>query len=183
MPDEVRAKLKGLQLDNSAVDTLLDEMVAGKFIQAVLNNADSKTSKLIANWLTSVVQALVAEGEITWDKAVLDVEQFLKLATHVLDNKVSSTNAKVAIGSIVVAGGDPVAFLEKNDLLQVSDEGAIKSIVQQVIDENPEAANDVQQGQDKAIGFLVGQVMKLSKGQADPQLSQKLIRELINGRG
>ena len=182
MPDEVRAKLKNLDLDDSAVDTLLDEMVAGKFIQEVLNNTDTKSAKIIANWLTSVVQAEVAAGNVTWQTAELDLSSFIKLASYVIDNKVSSTNAKAAIAVVIASGGDAVVFLEQKNMLQMSDEAAIRGIVQKVLDENPDAANDVRQGQDKAIGFLVGQVMKLSKGQADPKLSQKLIRELINSQ-
>jgi aspartyl-tRNA(Asn)/glutamyl-tRNA(Gln) amidotransferase subunit B len=180
LPGELRTKLSGLNIDESAIETLVEEIVAGKFALNILASSGNDIAKRIANWLTSDVQGLIAEGELTWDEVKLDDKAFVSLAEMTLQNKVSSTNAKVILLEIVKNGGSPDEIANSMNLLQVSDEADLKNIVRQVLADNPQAAEDLRNGQDKAIGFLVGQVMKLSKGQANPQVSQKLIRELTS---
>jgi aspartyl-tRNA(Asn)/glutamyl-tRNA(Gln) amidotransferase subunit B len=107
-----------------------------------------------------------------------------ELAIHDLlkANKLSSTNAKALFGDLVGLSELPdtiEAFAEKKGYIQQSDEGEIMQIVRQVITENPKAAEDVKSGEMKAIGFLVGQVMKSSKGKANPALAQQLIKKAL----
>src|SRR6202035_5117078 len=94
------------------------------------------------------------------------------LSLLVSGNKVSSTNAKVVLADLVTRGGDAPEIVRTKGLLQISDEGQITKIVEKVLAENPKAAEDVKNGELKAIGFLVGQVMKLSQGKANPSLAQ-----------
>ena len=97
----------------------------------------------------------------------------------VIDGKVSSTNAKVIFDEMYMTGEDPQKIAEQEKLLQVSDEGAIESIVAEVLAENEKAAEDVKNGEMKAIGFLVGQVMAKSSGQANPGLAQQIIKRQL----
>jgi len=97
----------------------------------------------------------------------------------VSDNQLSSTAAKDVLAEILVNGGEPKAVAEKLNLLQVSDEGEIAEIVEGVLKDNEQAANDVKNGEMKAIGFLVGQVMKASQGKANPGLAQELIKKQL----
>ena len=71
-------------------------------------------------------------------------------------------------------------IVEKRGLVQISDEGAIKEICQKVVDANPQSIADYKAGKDRAIGFLVGQIMKETKGKANPQIVNKLLLEIIN---
>ncbi len=179
LPGALREKLGGLGLDDSTVETLVEEIKAGKFTLRILETHGNNVAKRIANWLTSDVQALIAEGKLTWETAILDEGALASLADITLENKISSTNAKTILLEIVVDGGDPLKIAESKNLLQMSDESGLNEIVKQVLAENPKAVEDLKNGQEKAIGFLVGQVMRLSKGQANPAVSQKLIRENI----
>jgi len=179
MPDVLRGKLEGLNLDDSVIETLVEEMPAGRFMFKVLETAKPDEAKRIANWLASDVQALIGEEKVSWDDAVLEVEAFLQLSKLVETSQISSTSAKAILFVIVEHGGGPVVIAKERDLLQVSDEGEIEKIVQQVIKANPQAAADVRRGEMKAIGFLVGQVMKESKGKANPGMAQQLIRKQI----
>ena len=100
------------------------------------------------------------------------------------DNKVSSTGAKELFLDLFdeqYTGKMPEAIAEAKNLLQVSDEGAIGAIVDEVMNDPASAASiaDIKAGKDKAIGYLVGQVMKRSRGKANPALAQKLIRERL----
>jgi aspartyl-tRNA(Asn)/glutamyl-tRNA(Gln) amidotransferase subunit B len=97
----------------------------------------------------------------------------------VQEQKLSSTNAKALIAQVLESGQYPAQvaiFAEQQGYIQVSDMAAITAIVVQVIDNNPKAVEDVRNGEAKAIGFLVGQVMKQSQGKANPKMAQDLIR-------
>lgn len=177
MPNTLRSKLKALNLDESASETLVEEINAGKFMLQVLDSADNDVAKRIANWLTTEVQGLVAAGKANWENVKLELEPFLALARATLESKISSTGAKQVLEIMITQGGDPMEIAQQKNLLQVSDETALREIVKQVLKDNPEAAEDLKSGKEKAMGFLVGQVMRFSKGQANPQISQKLLRE------
>lgn len=180
LPGELRGKLKDLKLDSSSVETLIEEMPAAKLIMDLLDaDIASPLVKRVANWLTSEVQGLVAGGETDWEGLKLDAEALVNLATMTEQNKVSSTGAKTILFELVQNGGNPAKIAEDQNLLQVSDEGAIAKIVADVLAANPQAAADVQAGEMKAIGFLVGQVMKASQGKANPGLAQELIKKQL----
>jgi aspartyl-tRNA(Asn)/glutamyl-tRNA(Gln) amidotransferase subunit B len=105
--------------------------------------------------------------------------QLIQLSQMVEDNKLSSTAAKEVLAEVLKSGADPEEMAQAKNLLQVSDEGAIAEIVKAVLAANPQAASDVQNGEMKAIGFLIGQVMKASKGKANPGLAQSLIKKQL----
>lgn len=179
MPAVLRSKMQHLGLDDSVIETLVDEMPAGTFMHLVLDGCSQEDSKRIANWLASDVQALVSEEKVSWEDAILEVASFQQLSQLVDSSQISSTNAKIVIGVLVEHGGDPLVVAKERDLLQVSDEGEIEKIVAQIISDNPQAATDIKNGEMKAISFLVGQIMKESKGKANPELAQKLIKKQL----
>lgn len=178
LPNQLRGKLQDLQLDTSAIETLVEHLPAGRFILAALDSGcNSDTVKRMANWLTSEVQAIVGNSGLNWEEVKLDVDSWRKLSELTAEGKLSSTNAKIVLGELVQNGGDPAEIAAEKKLLQLSSAEEIEKIVQQVMTDNPAAAEDVRNGQMKAIGFLVGQVMKASKGQANPSLAQELIKK------
>ncbi len=181
LPLELRSKLSELNLDLSAVETLIEAMPAGKFLLSLIESGANNTEiKKIANWLASEVQAMVAAEKLTWDQAKLDAKSLQKLASLANDGEINSTAAKVILEQLVTAGGDPEQIAKSKNLIQVSDEGEIAKIVAQVIADNPKAVEDIRNGEQKVIGFLVGQVMKASRGQANPGLAQQIIKKQID---
>ena len=179
MPIQIRAKLSGLGIDDSAVETIVDDMTLCKFMLDVVDETGQKHARRIANWLTSDVQGMVASGRLTWDSAKLDVKTLSELSQMAEDSKVNSTAAKQIVADLVLKGGEPLSIAQNKNLLQVSDEAEIEGIVAKVLQDNPKAAEDVKNGEMKAIGFLVGQVMKASAGKANPGLAQKLIKKQL----
>lgn len=107
------------------------------------------------------------------------VSNLITLSQMVSDNQLSSTAAKEVYADMQKTGGDPAQIAKNKNLLQVSDEGAINQIVAEVLAANEKAAADVKNGEMKAIGFLVGQVMKASQGKANPSLATKLIKQQL----
>jgi len=179
LPDKLRETLSKLDLDNSTIETLVENIPAGTFITAIIAKADNIQSRRVANWLVSEVQGLVLKERITWDNAKLDIDAFLQLSKLVENNQVSSTSAKIVLETIVLHGGDPLVIAKEKNIMQVSDESELISIVKEVINDNPKAVQDVKEGEAKAVGFLVGQIMKNSHGKANPKVAQELLKKQI----
>lgn len=93
---------------------------------------------------------------------------------------ISSKIAKTVFKELMETGKDPQTIVEEQGLVQISDEGAIQAIVEQVVSANPQSVADFKAGKEKAVGFLVGQIMKETKGKANPGLVNKLIIESFN---
>lgn len=183
LPGDIRKILQSLDIDSSAIETLIENKASSEVVIEAFDppKADANTPivKRLALWLAGEVQAYVSSNEISWEKLNLNVKSLLALSKLTEDNKVSSTGAKAVLIELIQNGGDPEEIAKRLDVLQVSDEGEIAQIVAQVIADNPKAAEDVRGGEMKAIGFLTGQVMKASKGKANPAIAQELIRKQL----
>ncbi len=178
MPQELRATLAALGISMSQNEIIINEPVVAQFVTSIVDSNKTE-AKIIANWVTGDILKLVADHIITWDQVATAKEQLLKLAQLTDENALSSTSAKDLLGEVISKRADPRALAKQKDLLQVSDEAAIEKIVAQVLAENTQAAEDVKNGELKAIGYLVGQVMKNSKGQANPGVAQQVIKKLL----
>jgi aspartyl-tRNA(Asn)/glutamyl-tRNA(Gln) amidotransferase subunit B len=180
LPHDLRTSFAKLKLDKSAVDTLVVEMPAGKLVHDLLEtDCSARLVKRVANWLVSDVQAVLSDGEKNWEDLKLNPEYLVDLAKLVEGNKISSTGAKTVLLEMIKTGEVPLKIAEAKNVLQTSDKGEIDKIVHDVLKDNPQAARDVKSGELKAIGFLVGQVMKASKGKANPALAQELIKKQL----
>ena len=186
LPGEYREKLSVLNVDKSVVYTIMDFKPYVDIVLGALDRKGAPTARRIANWFASVNTAVTTErgdcDAIDTSGVVPKLESLIRLSDLVDQGELSSTAAKeVFIAVVSNITDDPREFAEKRNLLQVSDESAIASIVDEVLSDPASAASiaDIHSGKDKAIGYLVGQVMKRSKGQANPSLTQKLIRERL----
>lgn len=179
MPAKITAKLSQLQIKKSQIETILDEPKIAEMMVQLAEN-DQKTAKIIANWLTGELLKQVSEEELSWSQVVAAQAELVKLAQMTNDSQLSSTSAKELLNDVIKNQKDPEELAKAKNLLQVSDEGEIDKIVQEVIKENEKAAQDVKNGEMKAIGFLVGQVMKKSKGKANPALAQQLLKKHLS---
>ncbi len=134
-----------------------------------------------ANWLTQDVAAAVNETGTELEFSKLEPTHIADLAKLLADGAVSSTGAKTVLGE-AFASGDPIeSIVETHGLRQVSDEGALGAVIDEVVAENPEPVAQFRGGKDTAIGFLVGQAMKKTRGSANPQLVQQLLRDRLSG--
>lgn len=178
LPGEYRAEFLKLGVDKSVVSTLLAHHEYAELVSQVLM-LDEKAAKRVANWVAS---NLAAEEEASADEiSVASVDDLLGLAAMTEQSEISSNAASELFNDLMNGATDPRALAESKNLLQVSDEGAIAAIVDAILADpsSQKAMEDIKAGNDKAIGYLVGQVMKQSKGQANPGLAQKLIRERL----
>ena len=93
---------------------------------------------------------------------------------------ISTSAAKKVLSAMFENPEDPEKIVEKLGLVQVSDEGAIKEMIDEVLKNNPQSVADYKAGKDKAMGFLVGQTMKMSREKANPQIINKLLKEALD---
>ena len=197
MPPEWRVILSGIGLDSASIETLLEaEVEEGQvsylpLIEMLLNQPEA--AKATSNWIINVEIPLRREKKMTSILSNKDkTSLYLQVYGLVKYNKISSTNAKSLIIDILdepnlkinvsdsAETSEVVETYAKNKgYIQNSDEGEIAKIVNQVLEQNAPAAEDVKNGEMKAIGFLVGQVMKLSQGKANPGLAQDLIKKQL----
>lgn len=181
MPDEWRRRLSGLGVDQKTIELMIDvqadlpEQEYLEFIEA--NLSDKDFAKWTTNTFVNVIEPLRASSDkFTKHEWAGTLPAIYALAK---DGKLSSSRAKDLINDVFTLGSVPkniTDYANEKSYIQVSDEGEIAKIVDQVIKDNPKAVEDVEDGEMKAVGFLVGQVMKASKGKANPGLAQKLIK-------
>ena len=187
LPPEYRAKFAGLQVDKSVINSLLSTKQYADTVMDVLSQAGNDAARRAANWYASVVTTDAEDVEADTSPSVPDatasVPQLIALNAMVEANEVSGSTAKELFTRIVTRGADYDVRQDASDsgLIQVSDEGEIAKVVDEVLADPASAASlaDIKAGKDKAIGYLVGQVMKKSQGKANPALAQKLIRERL----
>jgi aspartyl-tRNA(Asn)/glutamyl-tRNA(Gln) amidotransferase subunit B len=132
-------------------------------------------AKKVANWVTADLFGLLNEAGIELSESKIAPAQLAGLVSLIDDGTISGKQAKKVLGEMFASGKDADALAGELGLEQVSDEGALETAVDEVIAENAEAADKVRAGQTNTIGFLVGQVMKKTKGQANPGIVNELL--------
>ena len=149
------------------------------YFETVLPYSDNP--KGICNWLLGEISAWLNKHEMSLQEVHLSQMLLAKLVKMVDDGTISNAQAKKLVEDLM-AGKDPEMVAKEKGLVQVSDMKAIQAMVDAVLEENPQAIEDFNNGKDKAIGFLVGQVMKQSRGQANPQIVNGLVKEALEKR-
>lgn len=177
LPESYRSKFSRINIDSDVTEDIIGLPEVAMQVSSILAKSTPKIARTCAFWLLQVSSDDTARENKS--SVVTSDEQLISLAQLVQDGKLSSSAAKQVLGKILTAGGDPEQIAKDNNLVQISDESSLKTIVSRVLDDNPKASKDVREGEMKAIGFLTGQVMKESKGKANPALVQKLIKELL----
>lgn len=136
--------------------------------------------KMVANWIMGDFARLLNENDISIDESKISEENLANLIDLIDKGTISSKIAKTVFEEMFNTGKEAKQIVEEKGLVQISDEGAIKEIVEKVVENNPQSIIDYKAGRDRALGFLVGQVMKESKGKANPGLVNKLLLEILN---
>ena len=136
--------------------------------------------KKVSNWLRGETLRLMKETETDAEDIRFSPENLAKLIALVDEKAVSTNVAKEVFEKMFLENVDPRAYVEENGLKAVSDEGALRKTVEEVIAANPRSVEDYRGGKEKAIGFLVGQTMKAMQGKADPGTVNRLLKELLS---
>jgi aspartyl-tRNA(Asn)/glutamyl-tRNA(Gln) amidotransferase subunit B len=160
------------------IESFINDIELGAYFESVANILkDKEKIKIASNYITSDYLGLKkANPEIKLPSK----ENFAELITMIVGGTISSRGAKDILAMIVVADASPAKIAEEKGLIQKNDEGALKEMAQKVIDANPTVVATYKGGKENALMSLVGQIMKESKGSANPALVQKILKELLS---
>ncbi|GGB49882.1 Asp-tRNA(Asn)/Glu-tRNA(Gln) amidotransferase subunit GatB [Virgibacillus dakarensis] len=138
--------------------------------------------KQASNWLMGEISGYMNKHQKELHDLALTPESLGKMIKLIEDGTISSKIAKKVFAELVDKGGDPEKIVKEKGLVQISDEGQLKEIITGILDVNEQSIIDYKNGKDRALGFLVGQVMKQTKGQANPPMVNKILKEEMDKR-
>ena len=141
--------------------------------------AAGAAAKPAANWIMGDLQALLTEQGLEIGKCLIKPEQLASMIGLIENGTISGKIGKEVLAEMVVSGKEPQAIVSDKGWTQVSDAGALEPIALDIIMAHPGPVADYRAGKEKAMGFLVGQMMRATKGKGNPQLVNKILAELI----
>ena len=171
----VRLQSLGLSVYDAALITQAKAM-ADFFDEALSFYGDAKT---LANWVMGDVTRLLNTHQCSVADSPISAKQLAELLALMDKGTLSGKIAKSVLEEMYSTSKDASVIVKEKGLAQISDEGALLGIIDSVIAANPQSVEDYRAGKDKAIGFLVGQIMKATKGQANPGLVNQLLKEKL----
>lgn len=182
LPELPEAKQKRFMADyglsSEDARTLTAQKDTADYLDAVVAaGADAKTA---ANWMIGDLAKLVNDAGILYSESKIQPAQLADMIGLIEKGTISGKIAKQVIVFMFESGHDPAAIVEEKGLVQITDIGAIEEIVKQVLADNPKSIEDYKSGKGKAIGFLVGQVMRASKGKANPAVVNELLTKHLS---
>jgi aspartyl-tRNA(Asn)/glutamyl-tRNA(Gln) amidotransferase subunit B len=160
---------------------LISSKAMGDFFEATV--AEGADSKAVSNWMMGELSAYLNAQNIEIEEVLITPVQMAAMRALVDKGVISGKIAKSVFEEMLASGEDPDGIVERKGITQISDEEEISQVIEEVIGENPKSVEDYKGGKQKAIGFLVGQVMRKTKGRANPQLVNELLRRSLDKQG
>ena len=181
MPDKRRERYTqdwGIPAYDAGVLTQTKEM--SDFYDATV--AAGADPKLAANWLMGEVNAYLNSKQVELSDTALTPEHLATMIKLIEDETISSKIAKKVFKEIITNDTEPKAWVESKGMVQLSDPAKLQPIIDEVLDNNEQSIEDFKNGKDRAIGFLVGQIMKKTRGMANPKMVSKLLMASLKER-
>ncbi len=174
LTDELKDKYTKLGINNNNIKTIIANKEICNFFETVI---DDVNPNIAANLLTGDILSYLNKHFIKLEESKLTKDNFIKLV-DLLDKKtISSKQGKEVINILLDTGKDVLEIVKENKMEQISDNSLVLDIVTKVIDANPDSVKDFKEGKDRAVKYLMGQVMKESKGQVNPGLANRVLVE------
>lgn len=172
--------INDLKLSEYDADILLqDKAVSEYFDKTIKYHANPK---LLVNWIMVDIASYLNKNNYSISDLKLSPEHLSDLVKLISEGKISSKQAKDVFLDVVETDASPIDVANKLGIVQMSDENAIMDLVIEALNENPQAIEDFKNGKDRAVGFLVGQIMKKSRGKANPAMTSKLVIQELKKR-
>ena len=171
----------GLGLAEDVAATLATDPGTAAYFEQVGAASSGIEPKVLANWVTGELAAALRQGdeEVSAAESKVEPGALAALVALVQEKKISHGSGKTVLAALVAEGGEPAAIVEREGLAQISDSGELEAIVDAAVAANPKAVEQIREGNGKAIGAIVGAVMKESKGRADGGTVTRLIQERL----
>ena len=180
LPAQKRERYQSLGLSEYDARILVEQMPLALFFDKVIElGANPKTA---VNFMMGEISAYLKENHCEIGETKLTPENLAELINMIEKGTISNNIGKQILVEDMITNGDNASeIVEKKGLSQISDEGAIKEIVQKIVEANPQQVEAYRNGKTNLLGFFVGQVMKETKGRANPQTVNKFVREFLEG--
>lgn len=175
LPNEYRKSWEDIGFDGTVLNAILANQEFAKLLDSVKNKSNDEVAKKVGIWLTMLSNDINSQNNDLIKN--LKVDYLIELANLVIKNKLSATAAKEVFNTMLISDDSPLNIAKNKRLFQIVDEDSIMPIINQILQDplNQNAILDIKSGNHKAVGYLVGQIMKISKGSANPSFAQKLI--------
>ena len=161
-------------------DVILQTKESSDFYDATV--AAGADPKLAANWLNTQVNGYLNEEQVEIQDIKLTPENLAQIIKMIKDGTISSKIAKKVFKESIENGTDPKKYVEDKGMVQLSDLSVLEPMVKKIVDNNPQSVEDFKNGKDRAIGFLVGQIMKETRGKANPKVVNELLNKELQSR-
>jgi aspartyl-tRNA(Asn)/glutamyl-tRNA(Gln) amidotransferase subunit B len=176
LPWEKRVRLAALGIKEGDVEVYVNDKKLSDYFEQVTSGKNAEFAQIASNYITSDMLGLLAKDETA---TYPSVESFVKLIQMSIDGKLNSRGIKDILAKIVKMDEDPEAIANRDGLIQQNDEGALKALAQKYVDANPNVVAEYKSGKEASLMFFVGQIMKETKGSANPGIVQKILKELM----
>ena len=181
MPAKRRERyINELELPEYDAMVLTQTKEMSDFFDATIENGVD--AKLASNWLMGEVSAYLNSEKLELNQSKLTPESLAGMIQLIVDGTISSKIAKKVFQELMKNGGDPKVIVKEKGLIQLSDPAQLLPIINEVLDNNAQSIEDFKNGKDRAVGFLVGQIMKATKGQANPGVVNQLLKQELGKR-
>lgn len=177
LPAARRERLKSLGLSEYDAGVITSSKALSDFFDEALENY--KDAKNLANWTMGEYTRLLNAQGLSVESSPVKPQQLAALLNLMDKGTISGKIGKTVIEEMFDSGKDPDVIVKEKGLAQISDEGALQSIIDEILAKNPQSVADYKAGKTQVIGFLVGQTMKATKGQANPGLVNNLLKERL----
>ena len=180
LPEQKRQRYMGLGLSEYDASVIVEQMPLALFFDRTLElGANPKTA---VNFIMGEIAAYLKENKVEINETKLTPENLAELISLIEKGTISNNIGKqILVEEMIVNGEKASTIVEKKGLSQISDEGAIKEIVEKVVNSHPAEIESYRNGKTNLLGFFVGQVMKETKGRANPKTVNELIRKILEG--
>ncbi|RMD58966.1 MAG: Asp-tRNA(Asn)/Glu-tRNA(Gln) amidotransferase subunit GatB [Nitrospirae bacterium] len=178
LPDEkMKRFIREYGLPSYDANILTSErIVAEWFEEAVKEGGEPKP---VSNWIMGELTRLMNAKGVSFEEVLIKPKQLVKMLSLIKKGVLSSKTAKVVFEKMFESGEEPEVIVEKEGLVQISDKGEIESVVDDVLEKHQKEVERFKKGEKKLLGFFVGQVMKATKGKANPSLVNKILLEKL----
>ena len=177
LPDERRAKYKELGVSELNANKLVQNRLLSDYFNELL---DSKIDfKIASNLLLGDISAYLNKNEKSIEETTLTKDRFIDLVNKMSDNTLTSKNLKDILDKVLEINDSIDKIIKESGIENITDDSMIKEVVNKIIKDNPESVKDYKAGHDRAIKYLMGQVMKETKGSVNPKMAMDILQDLL----
>ena len=178
LPDQIKERfIKEYSLSSYDANIIVSDKATSEYFEDVVKN---RNPKLVTTWVTGELFSILNKKNLIIEDSPITSKQLGELVDNIENGKISNRQAKEVLEEMCESGKGALEIIDEKGLSQISDENEIESLVDNVLNSNPENVKKYKNGKDKLFGFFVGEAMKLSKGKANPKIVNDLIKKKLS---